>query len=99
MDDLINRQAALDLIENDKIGSGSPFISLPRAQVVNRTCDRHVEGIKHLPSAQRTGRWSEDRNLGILRHRCSECGNLAWKTSAYCPNCGAKMEDDNGAED
>ena len=53
MDDLISRQAAIDLIENDKIDGDSPFISLPRAQAVNRTCDRHVEGIKNLPSAQR----------------------------------------------
>ena len=54
MIDLISRQAAIDLIENDKIDGDSPFISLPRAQVVNRTCDRHVEGIKNLPSAQPT---------------------------------------------
>lgn len=52
MNDLISRRAAIDLIENDKIGGDSPFISLPRAQVVNRTCDRHVEGVKNLPSAQ-----------------------------------------------
>lgn len=57
MDDLISRQAAIDLIENDKIGGDSPFISLPRAQAVNRTCDRHVEGIKNLPSAQPESTW------------------------------------------
>lgn len=105
MDDLISRQAAIDLIEHDKIGIGSPFISLPRAQVVNRTCDRHVEGVKNLPSAQKTGRW---QITDAYPHNvyCSECNArfaqthwAVWEDGSlprnYCPNCGAKMEDNN----
>lgn len=38
----------------------------------------------------RHGRW-EDR--GSLSCRCSECGCKANKETAYCPNCGAKMDE------
>lgn len=99
INDLINRQQAIELIENDKIGDDSPFISLPRAQVINRTCERHVDIIKNLPSAQKTGTWLHERIASTTGGtypivRCSGCmGDMPFEwTAKYCPHCGARME-------
>ena len=57
-----------------------------------------LEEIQKLPSVtpqQRTGRWKfivYDANC-IGHYECSECHwNVLMNVSAYCPNCGAKME-------
>lgn len=93
MDDLISRQAAIDLIEHDKIGSGSPFVSLPRAQVVNRTCDRHVEGIKNLPSAQPD---VPDTNVGDLISRQAAIDALRnrWNRTRNYEGIGADIAEE-----
>ena len=62
-----------------------------------------IESIKALPSAQpelpqRTGRWIEHNphkwGLGIV-FECSECGEkIDCEPSNYCPNCGARMEEE-----
>lgn len=45
-----------------------------------------------LPSAQpqRTGHWIEDDDEMFVI--CSECGEKNDYTSAYCPDCGTRME-------
>ena len=63
--------------------------------------------LQELPSAERRGKWIErevvtDSN-GIEEHqvaKCSACGRYhtipylySFKGDAYCPNCGAKMEE------
>lgn len=46
----------------------------------------------------RHGRWNI-RTFDSPRegYYCSECGTVEWRTSRFCPNCGAKMDggDDN----
>ena len=91
MDDLISRQAAIDLTWKD------PSYSDP-LNVLTEVRD----GIKALPSAQRTGRWI-DKMLDHFRKYevvCSECGaryignydsyDEPYEFN-YCPNCGADM--------
>ena len=40
----------------------------------------------------KTGKWFDK---GSLSCRCSECGCKSPKEYAYCPNCGARMENEN----
>ena len=62
--------------------------------------ERAKEALEQLPSAQperKKGKWIEE--IGMLM--CSECGD-AWGTEQFdevmsfnfCPNCGAKMEEE-----
>lgn len=62
MADLIDRQAAIKVILDDKIGEKSLVImrelgSENEAKALNMACDRHVEFIKETPSAQPEQRW------------------------------------------
>ena len=105
--DCISRQAALEAMETwDKFGCD------PDGKLVRYDDDKHyipyvhyedmVHAIKHLPSAQRTGRWI-DKMLDHFRKYevvCSECGaryignydsyDEPYEFN-YCPNCGADM--------
>lgn len=42
----------------------------------------------------RQGRWLE-RGLYALGYRCSICNEVALCRSRYCPNCGARMDDED----
>ena len=42
----------------------------------------------------RHGKWDSDMG-GVW---CSVCGEYSEGKYTYCPNCGAKMEDDNEAD-
>ena len=51
------------------------------------------------PEPVKRGRWmfrQYDANPKIGNYHCSECGCLADKITNYCPNCGARMEVENG---
>lgn len=78
MDDLISRQAAIDVAD----------------AVWSVTGDKNVakvwDQIKDLPSAQperKKGEWSD----GYRWQRCSLCKQTGKKSWNYCPNCGADM--------
>lgn len=43
------------------------------------------------------GRWIDIGNEGLV-FRCSLCGNKNTIESNYCPNCGAKMEVEDEAD-
>lgn len=71
---------------------GSKIIRKEAVEIVEDVC------IKREPSVtpqQRTGRWKfivYDANC-IGHYECSECHwNVLMNVSAYCPNCGTKME-------
>ena len=39
------------------------------------------------------GEWIYNGNFcGMNHHKCSVCGRTEFRMSAYCPNCGAKMD-------
>lgn len=80
MSDLIDRQAAIDFIDAGRLCNPNE----PRW-----SDNEIVNFLKSRPSAQRTGRWIEDSgNIA-----CSEC-HIIWlhRRTAFCPNCGARME-------
>ena len=42
----------------------------------------------------RHGRWEVIDAEEPRRYGCSECKRLSWHMENYCPNCGAKMDED-----
>ena len=63
--------------------------------VVN-TCPT-VDPVKH-------GRWIHGSSSENIRVTCSECGYKvnyfwdSWQDAKYCPNCGARMDQDTGGD-
>lgn len=58
--------------------------------------DVHYEDLKRLPAADvvevRHGWWIDiTKDSGHPLYKCNECGDLQLEESYYCPNCGAKM--------
>ena len=98
--DTISRQAAIDALMAWEEGSfwdeeclkhrGEPYWVAPS------------DVIEQLPSAQptieaepiRRGRWEVVDYEEPRRYGCSACKRLVWHTENYCPNCGARMEDE-----
>lgn len=103
MEDLINRQAAIDALgEAPEIWTDSPeeFAALLQWEM-------DVTAIKALPSAERkTGRWEMTVRDGRLFRRCTKCGWMQridlTSTRGYRynfrPHCGAEMRGDNNGE-
>ena len=98
MSDLIDRQAAIDVLNEyfARIGKlkrrglnkGEKAISLDT-----------VGAIKTLPPAepeQKKGRWNQIISIPndmYGRHYCSECGKEGNPFWYFCPNCGADMRE------
>lgn len=57
-----------------------------------------VEELKDIPSADvapvRHGRWEIIDAEEPRRYGCSECKRLSWHMENYCPNCGARMDEE-----
>lgn len=92
--DLINRQAAIDIFDDYNIAVENGEIESYR---------RYREQLSNLPSVQppKTGRWKPLFGMVGKDFGCSECGavvTLAYECYKYgcyydyCPYCGAKME-------
>ena len=96
MDDLINRQAALEAIrtmQTYKLFAGDDMLLIDQAKAQTE--------LMMLPSAKpehKTGRWIPTAS-GKGRHECSRCHEYApcyqdgsEHLSTFCVLCGAKME-------
>ena len=84
MDDLISRQAAIDILYN----FAGCIVDTPNGDYC-KAFKKYKYELENLPSAQpkpKTGRWIDDN--------CSECGQYVFHGDVrnFCPNCGAKME-------
>jgi NADH pyrophosphatase NudC (nudix superfamily) len=81
MDDLISRQAVLDLPRNT--------IRSFRGEFVKETIS--VADIERLPSARKTGKWVDIPHTFLCK--CSECGWINDHDSGFkwCPDCGTDM--------
>lgn len=103
MNDLIYRQQAVDELERGKDKTAKGEIGA----FYNTIIQRDIDKILILPSAQKTGNWtdksifySEEEQIDLWQTcQCSECGR--WDTRPYmyyfdeprfCSFCGAKMQ-------
>ena len=82
MNDLISRQAAIDELDTGLWG-----VEWDKALATAM--------LKDLPSAERKGHWIELKCGSASLWKCSECGKLFLEDFYYCPNCGARMEQEN----
>lgn len=101
MDDLISRQAAIDALEDagmTNYQATGDFYGIINALTV----------IKNLPTAEpRKGKWIAERLMTTSAYntyqvlRCSICGHSeVWQMGRnYCPNCGARMEEESDEAD
>ena len=85
MDDLIERQAAIDLAKDLCVPTKDG--SIYRHRCVD------PDAIRELPSAQperKKGKWLAIGNSGLAT---CKCGHITDRYSVYnfCPNCGADM--------
>ena len=91
MRELIERQAAIDVLEAKKDKSAKGDIGC----FYNTIIQNNIDALKSLPSAQpdrKRGKWIHKPNVyGVVY--CSECDfELHINNTNFCPNCGAKME-------
>lgn len=86
-EDAISRQAVLDIVDS---------YSESRSNVEDVTQDM-ISDILALPPVnpqEKTGHWIYKQYDGYPEcgnWHCSECDKIDNRTSAHCPNCGAKM--------
>lgn len=107
MNDLINRQEAVDILE---LGAEILRRVLDDMDVVGIDREKYsyglelqesdIEDIKELPPAQyerKTGHWIEHENADIIdgyyvpKFECSCCHTWKDDDSNFCPDCGIKM--------
>ena len=76
--DAISRQAAIEKIH---------WLGLDHDTAIK--CDLAIRALSPVTPKQRTGHWQDLTGLFF----CSECDGGFAKPWRYCPNCGAKMEE------
>ena len=94
MSDYIKREEVYDQLDRWARDLNNP-------QVYQRDDARCV--IDGIPSADvapvRHGRWVVIDAEEPRRYGCSECKRLSWHMENYCPNCGARMDEDGDESD
>lgn len=92
MNDLIDRQSAIDAVCNDNCGGHDGCKWYPSS------CDS-IKALFDIPSAEperKKGKWiktdEKEEWYGDI-YKCSVCGyRLIDANEKYCPNCGARMD-------
>lgn len=94
MDDLISRQAAIEELNQQSLLWGKEW-DKALAQAVIASLPT-IDPVKH-------GKWLlHEYPDGYYHTECSECGTVYdekvyfGKTAHYCPNCGARMDNEGG---
>lgn len=63
---------------------------------------KNLQSISNMPAADVApvvhGRWIDDGSGIIICPECERGYNLHAKYTHYCPNCGAKMDIENGGD-
>ena len=107
MNDLINRQEAIDILELGaeilrRVLDDMDVVGIDREKYSYglKLLESDIEDIKELPPAQyerKTGHWIEHENADIVEgyyvsmYECSCCHTWENDDSEYCPDCGADM--------
>ena len=95
MSDLINRQAAMDGINEYMVGKRCDTDGTMMARLINELV------IKQLPTIQpKRGKWIDLRIKEEVygeMYKCSVCGDFDFG-GCFCPNCGADMRSDDMRE-
>ena len=52
------------------------------------------EGKKDAQPERKTGRWIEAGHDDPCYYKCNQCGRLSDDKHNFCPNCGARMEEE-----
>lgn len=90
MADLIDRKAVIDSIPEAR---ADIFENCYRCTLLTR--EEVVEIVEGIPTAERTSEWELIDGAEPRRYGCKKCKCLSWYESAYCPNCGARMESES----
>ena len=91
--DCISRQAAIDAIWKPIIKPNEMiFDALKQAQ------QNEIETLPSVEPERKPGKWIPvyDDNGRCSDFRCSACNGADEYGSKFCPNCGVKMEDQDG---
>jgi hypothetical protein len=97
MDDLIRRHAAIKALVLMESKNKSDGFS-DEYDIISRT--KATIEISNLPSAQaqrKRGKWeivSQHENPPTYIYSCSECRHKSFGFYNFCPNCGARMEEE-----
>lgn len=89
MDDLISKQAAIDALRNaEDHAFNSYYKGLVKAHKI-------IADLPFFQSEYRTGHWT-DKYHETFKYYCNLCNSGSDLKTRFCPNCGAKMEEDKG---
>ena len=91
MDDLISRQAAIDFIKDHSYPVCYDRTSIERGMTLTGI-EEALSEIPIVQFEQKLGQWILNKHTDTVL--CSQCGKCYGDEYNYCPNCGAKMEDE-----
>ena len=98
MSDLISREQAISWIE---CWLGLHKYYHPYSKCKTMPTSAVLDILNRVPSAEKTGKWKRidyaDEANGYLipNYECSQCGYWSIEDYDYCPNCGARMVNEN----
>lgn len=89
MTDYIKREDAINTIRNTFTGMTADTLELR----INDIPSADVAPVRHAHWVLLAPIYNSD-GLPTFPVKCSrkECGEIEWKRTDYCPNCGAKMD-------
>ena len=94
MNDLISRKETIEWLKKVTVTDGITF---------ETGFKQILTDIKQMPSAEKTAEWIDDDEYLSENTNCSSCHFSMLKEFKkicnYCPNCGAKMVDQNESEE
>lgn len=103
-DDCVNRQSVVDFLADH-----AKDFDDAKVRMCFRTASSLVGNHDNIPSVtptRKVGKWIKHDTGHSIYYDCYICGcaapctetadKILWKLSNYCPDCGAKMESENG---